>query len=229
MAEAIISGIYTIRNTKNGKVYVGSSMNVRSRWYFHKNDLRKNKHHSLLLQRAWNKDGEDSFRFSIVEECDCSQLLAVEQSWIDRLNCADKRYGYNRSPSAGNTAGIKRTEEFKKKISDAKKGCPAWNKGLTTGKQTPEMIEKRFAKLRGVKRDPSIGAKISATKKALGQKPSKQTLLAASVARKGSKHTEETKAKMSAAHLARSLKMISAKTDSSHTRSVRASPVALDC
>lgn len=171
MADEIISGIYMIRNNVNGKVYVGSSLNIMSRWYFHKNDLRKNKHHSLLLQRAWNKNGQDAFDFSIIEECASEIVLDREQHWIDVLLSADKDHGYNRSPSAGNTAGIKRTEEFKKRVSESKKGSIPWNKGVKTGKQSPEMIEKRFAKVRGVKRDPSIGQKISATKKALGQKP----------------------------------------------------------
>lgn len=217
MAQEIISGIYMIRNNVNGKVYVGSSMNIKSRWYFHKNDLRKNQHHSLLLQRSWEKHGEDVFEFSVIENCAAEILIDREQHWIDTLNASSKKHGYNRSPSAGTTAGIQRSDEYKKRMSEVTKGRVAWNKGMKTGKQTPEMIEKRFAKLRGSRRDPSIGQKISATKKALGQKPNAQALTSSAEIRRGKRgpnagktFCHETRQKMSESAKARWSKEIPA-------------------
>lgn len=53
--------IYAIRNTVNGNAYIGSTTNYKSRWFTHKSLLRKGKHHSFILQRAWDKYGEAAF------------------------------------------------------------------------------------------------------------------------------------------------------------------------
>jgi predicted GIY-YIG superfamily endonuclease len=39
-----ISGIYKITNLLNGKMYIGSAVNVRKRWHQHRHGLRCNKH-----------------------------------------------------------------------------------------------------------------------------------------------------------------------------------------
>jgi len=77
-------GIYRIRNIVNGKCYYGSSKDIEKRWQRHRNEL-KNNNHNPLLQRAWNKYGEDNFIFEIVEECSESQLLKNEQKYLDLL------------------------------------------------------------------------------------------------------------------------------------------------
>ena len=76
-------GIYRIRNIINNKCYYGSAKNIEKRWERHKNDLNKNKHHSLILQRAWNKYKESNFIFEIVEECKFNILLKTEQKYLD--------------------------------------------------------------------------------------------------------------------------------------------------
>lgn len=81
-----ISGIYKIVNKVNGKYYVGSSNDICSkygRWYEHRNNLIKNKHSNNHLQMAWNKYGESNFEFVIVELCDVTQLLMIEQKYLD--------------------------------------------------------------------------------------------------------------------------------------------------
>lgn len=44
--HTISKGIYKITNTKNGKVYIGSSSNIERRFTEHKCELIENKHHS---------------------------------------------------------------------------------------------------------------------------------------------------------------------------------------
>lgn len=61
------SGIYKWTCTTTRKIYVGSAVNLRMRWYNHKTSLRKNKHVNSLLQRAWNKYGEECFVFEVIE------------------------------------------------------------------------------------------------------------------------------------------------------------------
>ena len=87
-------GIYVIRCSVSGKVYVGSSKKMHERWMEHKRSLRNNKHHSQHLQRAWNKYGEKAFEFQIVEEIlDPLDLICREQKWID--TCDSFKNGYN--------------------------------------------------------------------------------------------------------------------------------------
>jgi group I intron endonuclease len=76
-------GIYRIINLINNKCYYGSSKNVEKRWKKHKNELVRDKHHNILLQRAWNKYGCDSFMFEFVEACMVDELLLVEQKYLD--------------------------------------------------------------------------------------------------------------------------------------------------
>lgn len=79
----MISGIYRIRNIINDKSYYGSSKDINKRWNRHKNELNKNKHGNILLQRSWNKYGKKNFIFEIVEECDINLLLEKEQYYLD--------------------------------------------------------------------------------------------------------------------------------------------------
>jgi predicted GIY-YIG superfamily endonuclease len=46
-------GIYYIKNIINGKIYIGSSVQIGIRWQQHKAALRENKHHCIYLQHAW--------------------------------------------------------------------------------------------------------------------------------------------------------------------------------
>jgi len=76
-------GIYRIKNLVNNKCYYGSSKNIEKRCLRHKNELNKKTHINCVLQRAWDKYGEDNFLFEVVEECDSNILLEVEQKYLD--------------------------------------------------------------------------------------------------------------------------------------------------
>lgn len=96
------SGIYTIINKTNGQRYIGQSKNVKTRLWQHKSLLKNNKHkyktgELSLLQKAWNKYGEDAFEFKIVEFCEVDELNKREQYWIDFYKCNHAKYrqGYN--------------------------------------------------------------------------------------------------------------------------------------
>lgn len=80
-----VSGIYCIVNLKNGKRYIGSSKNIRQRLWSHRAELRHNKHENAHLQSAWNKYGECSFDYYIMEICDESILLEREQEYINNM------------------------------------------------------------------------------------------------------------------------------------------------
>ena len=57
------------------------------------------------LQHAFNKYGEQNFKFEVIEYTDDpSTLLDLEQKWIDETNCYDKNVGYNIMKTAGGGA-----------------------------------------------------------------------------------------------------------------------------
>ncbi len=85
-------GIYNIIHKESGKYYIGSSKDIKKRFNRHLNELKRNIHHNIYLQRAWNKYGGKSFEFKIVEHCDKEVLFEKEYLHIDR---GDNKLLYN--------------------------------------------------------------------------------------------------------------------------------------
>ena len=135
-------GIYIIKNTVTGKVYVGSSRNVLDRWANHKALLRKKKHHSIKLQRSWDKHGSEAFHFLLVESVDDTEkLLEREQVHIDQYESYKPGVGYNMLPKAGSG------ERFEHPPSDCRKGLSPGTKREPKGevlqvRLTPEQRKK---------------------------------------------------------------------------------------
>ena len=119
------AGIYAIRNKVNGFLYVGSAVNLRIRFAQHKRDLRKAAHPNRYLQRAWEKYGEESFEFEILEFVDSFEnLTGREQFWIDQEQSHQRDKGYNLSPTAKSILGYRFSDEQKAKVSAGLKGKP---------------------------------------------------------------------------------------------------------
>lgn len=116
------SGIYLIKNIINNKVYIGSAVNISNRWSVHKARLKTNTHYNKHLQSAWNKYGEQSFIFDKIQEVQNPEhLLSYEQVYLDYYKSYENDKGYNIYKTAGSPYGIKRSEESRKKMSEAKK------------------------------------------------------------------------------------------------------------
>lgn len=62
------SGVYTITNMRNGKVYIGSSVNIMKRAIVHEREIRKSRHSNKSMQKDIKKD--DLFKFDVVEIID---------------------------------------------------------------------------------------------------------------------------------------------------------------
>jgi group I intron endonuclease len=112
------SGVYRIKNLINGKFYIGSSSVLGKRFYEHKRTLRGNFHANQHLQSAWNKYGEDSFIFDILEYCDKELLLEREQHYVDTMS---PEYNIHKI-SVFSPLGMKRTKESREKMSLAARG-----------------------------------------------------------------------------------------------------------
>ena len=116
-------GVYQIENLINGKLYIGSSNQIERRFYLHKWDLRRGKHHSITLQRAWDKYGESAFNFSVIIYCAPDVRQSYEQIYLDRLETVNPEKGYNICCDAV-AAGMGRvwTDEQRKAKSRERKG-----------------------------------------------------------------------------------------------------------
>ena len=85
-------GIYKITNQVNGKIYVGQSVDISSRWSSHKSEFKRQKYDTKLY-RAMNKYGLKNFILEIIEECPQDKLDEREVYWINYYNSYQD--GYN--------------------------------------------------------------------------------------------------------------------------------------
>ena len=87
--------VYQIRNIVNNKRYIGSSKQVDTRFTTHKMSLKRGNHHSIALQRAWEKYGERNFLFEIIKETSIENLLLEEQNEINKWDFNKELYNIN--------------------------------------------------------------------------------------------------------------------------------------
>ena len=143
--------IYAIVNTITGNQYIGSSKNSYVRRKAHFNLLRRGAHHSFILQRAFDKHGEDKFKFIVIEKVEPSiDLIKREQWWLDNANCA---YNLTKQALPGKERVI--TEETRARMRAAKLGVkhPEWRnkqksinqKGIGLGKKRSEEAKRAMS------------------------------------------------------------------------------------
>jgi hypothetical protein len=96
-------GVYQIRNTANGKIYIGSSQNLEGTRNSRLFQLRMGKVvFSRELQKDLNEFGAESFEFSVLSVLDKPEqgdniersLAALELHWLEKLQPFGER-GYN--------------------------------------------------------------------------------------------------------------------------------------
>lgn len=148
------SGIYTITNIINNKMYVGLAGDFYHRFQYHFGEFIKNRHNNTHLQRAVNKYGIENFKFEILEECDKRFLFSQEHYWATMLNVHNKNYGYNDKPThpdnrgthsqeaknkmTNNRTGIKFSKEAKKNMSKLQRA--RHNKAIIVFNEKSELI-----------------------------------------------------------------------------------------
>lgn len=128
------SGIYCIKNTVTGKVYIGSAVNLRKRKNEHFSTLAAGTHFNRYLQSAYDKYGVAVFEFVVLELVpDKAGLTEAEQRFIDEHRAFGA--GYNLRPSASSMLGFKQPDHVKRAVSRAHTGR-VWSK---------EVVAKRVA------------------------------------------------------------------------------------
>lgn len=108
-------GIYQIKCKENGHIYIGSTCNIRDRWRQHIAVLRGNRHHSVYLQRSYNKYGEDSLEFTV--------LLRMFEYNQELLRLNEWYYIEQYKPKFNTSSPVlyTNTDEWKRKISESTK------------------------------------------------------------------------------------------------------------
>lgn len=74
-------GIYAIINLKEGRSYYGASTDIYRRKTQHKDKLINNRHFNAELQKDWNEQKGEQFKFAIIEEV-TENLYEAEAKWI---------------------------------------------------------------------------------------------------------------------------------------------------
>ena len=97
------AGVFQVRNKSNGKVLLGSSLNLEGPLNAHKFMLTIGRHRNDVLQREWNEFGADQFAFEILEIVKVKddpnfnlsdELTLLEQIWLEKIQPFGER-GYN--------------------------------------------------------------------------------------------------------------------------------------
>jgi hypothetical protein len=184
--EFVIYGVFDPRTSK--VIYIGKTvLGVECRWRLHLNDLERDKHFNVRLQRVFNKLARlnlGELYCRPLEFCQKSELCDKEVLWIREgrefgLNLCNFREG-------GGSTGHSLSAEARAKISRAKKGKP----NVFTARGMVSFLEKQRARIPTDKQlealvrgrtDPEVVARNRASVSKAGR------------SRKGWKMTEEQK------------------------------------
>lgn len=97
------SGVFQVKNLVNGKVLLGSSLNLEGPLNKHRFMLKINSHPNKELQNDWNELGPEQFIFEILETVQLKddpnfnlkdELTLLEEIWLEKLQPFGER-GYN--------------------------------------------------------------------------------------------------------------------------------------
>jgi hypothetical protein len=98
----IQAGIFQIRNTLNGKLFIDSTLNMKS-LNGQNTTLRLGTHNNKALQKEWNEYGEQAFVMEVLEVLKPSdnpfvvlkdELKKLKAIWIEKLQPFGER-GYH--------------------------------------------------------------------------------------------------------------------------------------
>ena len=198
-----VCGIYLLRNTVNGKLYVGQSVHTGRRWHEHKKSAARGD--KSPLYNSIRKYGCDAFEFVVVEVCDPLKLDEREEFWFSFYDVRNPSKGYNILPAGQN--GRVMDEATRKWLSDSMRGrklAPETIEKIratNTGRKHSEATKKKQSLAHiGKVVSPHTGQKISQAVRERWATMSEEEKAEYAKARSGYTHSAQAKAKMSLCH-----------------------------
>jgi hypothetical protein len=99
-------GVFRIVNKVNGKVFIGSSPDLKAIWNSQRFQLEAGMHQNAALQKDWKEFGPENFAYEIIEELPYtegkevdypSEIKALEQLIMDQEQPYGEK-GYHTKP-----------------------------------------------------------------------------------------------------------------------------------
>lgn len=168
-----------------GKVYIGcTGDNPKDRWH-------KRYDHNIELSKDIETMGWDKFEHTVIESnMSMDDAYNLEKELIRMYKSNDPRYGYNKSIGGKVNSGMIRSEEYKKKMSEALQG----EKHPLYGKRHSEESKRKMSESTRGENHPMYGKHLSeTTKRKLSESHKRENL------------SEETLQKMREARLGKPL------------------------
>ncbi len=97
-------GVFQIKNNINGKIFIGSSLDLKAIWYAQKLQLDMGMHQNSELQKDWKEFGSENFSYEILDEINQTEdkpidykkeIKTLEDMIIDDLQPFEEN-GYNK-------------------------------------------------------------------------------------------------------------------------------------
>lgn len=190
---------YTVykHTSPDGKIYIGcTGDDPKNRWY-------KGYGHNDEFDSDIKKWGWDKFDHEIISsDMNEDDAYTLEKELIQKYNSTDRRCGYNKSVGGKVNSGIIRSDEYRQKMSELKRG----EKHNFYGKHHTEESKRKMSESTRGEKHPMYGKHHSEeTKRKLSElhrreNLSEETLTKMRDARLGKKLSEETKRKLVEAH-----------------------------
>lgn len=167
------SGLYQIKNTISGGVYIGRSVDVVDRLTHHRNELRRGVHRNRRLQNSWNKYGPEAFKFQLLWEKSPDELYELEGFALEFLWGDERLYNHHKLSYGGFEPGNKigcfpRSDETRERIRQAFVGRVFSDehrekiRGSKTGLKASEATRKKMSQAKiGKPRSASFSEKMS--------------------------------------------------------------------
>ena len=136
--------VYLVTNTLDGSRYIGITrlgLEARRRAHFNEAKHGRQKHTSRLY-RAIRRDGEQAFRFEVLETCETYKEAAAREIQL----ISELRPEYNLSGGGEGAIGSRPSAESRRKMSAAAKRNPS---RFWLGKKRPDIAAQQRARLTG--------------------------------------------------------------------------------
>lgn len=118
MNREIYGVVYKLTNKINGKIYIGSSVDLRKRIISHTYESKNGK---LPINLAIKEYGKENFSYEIICECDNKEKLeSYEYLFIELYRSYDSNIGYNRVRKINGKITFPKNRGYKRSDSKSK-------------------------------------------------------------------------------------------------------------